>query len=165
MPEVLDTWIHALVKHRRAVLEIDHGKEAGDDPVPAAEDPVLAALERRHERIKVLRRTVLDRHRTSFVLVTIPERLAIEETARAAELLTATGIEVAALIVNRVLPDDVEGAFYRSRKAQEAEYLEEITRRFPRLRRTDVGLLPRDVYGVASLTLVSHQLFASPAIS
>ena len=101
---------------------------------------------------------VLDRARTSFVLVTIPERLAIEETARAAAILTATGIDVAALIVNRILPDEVEGEFFRSRKAQESEYLQEITRRFARTPRVDVRQLPRDVYGLAALEAISDQL-------
>ena len=53
----------------------------------------------------------------------MPERLVIEETARAAELLTETGVDVGGLIVNRVLPDDLEGEFYLSRKAQETVYL------------------------------------------
>src|SRR5579862_3044491 len=146
MPEVMDTWIQALVKHRRAVLEIDRGTDAPDLDMPA--DPVLSALEARHERIKRLRGCLLDRGHTSFVLVTIPERLAIEETARAAALLGDAGIDVAALIVNRVLPDDLPGEFYRSRKAQEAEYMQEIARRFRRMPRTDVRHAPRDVYGI-----------------
>jgi arsenite-transporting ATPase len=162
MPEVMDTWIQALMKHRRAVLEIDQGHGTADEPALApadpVSDPVLTALERRHERIKLLRRSVLDRGRTAFVLVTIPERLAIEETARAATMLTDTGIDVAALIVNRVLPDDLEGAFFRSRKAQEAQYLQEITRRFGRMPRVAVRQLPRDVYGLAALTAISEQL-------
>ena len=162
MPEVMDTWIQALMKHRRAVLEIDQGHEAGGEPALApadpVSDPVLTALGRRHERIKRLRRVVLDRARTAFVLVTIPERLAIEETARAAAILTGTGIDVAALIVNRVLPDEVEGEFFRSRKAQESEYLQEITRRFARTPRVDVRQLPRDVYGLAALKAISDQL-------
>jgi arsenite-transporting ATPase len=158
MPEVMDTWIQALMKHRRAVIEIDQGNETGDEPPLPSADPILTALERRHDRIKLLRRCVLDRSRTSFVLVTIPERLAIEETARAMELLTATGVDIAALIVNRVLPDDVEGEFFRSRKEQEGQYLEEITRRFARTPRVDVRQLPRDVYGLAALTAISDQL-------
>ncbi len=158
MPEVMETWIRALVKHRRALVEIDRGTENQDEAVSSSDDPVLAALERRHERLKLLRARVLDRANTSFVLVTIPERLAIEETARAAELLAATGIGVGALIVNRILPDDLEGEFYRSRKAQESQYLQELTRRFSRVRRTDVRQLPHDVYGLASLALISEQL-------
>src|SRR6185436_14565119 len=45
MPDAMTTWIHALVRHRRAVVEIDRG---GDQTVAEAEaaDPVLAALTR-----------------------------------------------------------------------------------------------------------------------
>ena len=163
MPDVMDSWIHALVKHRRALLEIDLGKDAAEPPaaVPDAEDPVLAALERRRERLKLLRSRVLDRGSTSFVLVTIPERLAIEETARAASLLATIGIELAALVVNRVLPDGLEGEFYTSRKAQESQYLSEIAARFQHTSRVDVRQLSHDVYGLASLGMIAGQLFGA----
>jgi len=52
----------------------------------------------------------------------------------------------------------VDGEFYRARKAQESRYLEEIVGRFPRIRRVDVRQLPQDVYGLASLSLISNQL-------
>jgi arsenite-transporting ATPase len=157
MPDAMTTWIQALVKHRKALLEIDRG---GDDTPQATvdADPVLAALERRHERLTQLRETVIDRGRTSFVIVTIPERLAIEETARAVELLADTRVDVGALIVNRVLPEGLEGEFYRSRKAQETTYVEEINSRFRQIRRLSVQQLPKDVYGLASLELISRQL-------
>jgi len=163
MPDAITTWIQALVRHRRAILEIDRGAEQTPEAAAAA-DPVLAALERRHERLAQLRRIMTDRSRTSFVFVMIPERLAIEETARAAEQLADTGVDVAGLVVNRVLPDGLEGEFYRSRKAQEETYLKEIDRRFARLPRVRVRQLPRDVYGLASLALVSDQLVATQTI-
>jgi arsenite-transporting ATPase len=159
MPEAMATWIRALVKHRRAILEIDRGTGNQGESAAAGADPVLAALERRHQRLKALRACLLDRANTSFVFVTIAERLAIEETARAAELVAETGIHVGALVVNRILPDGLEGEFYRSRKAQEARYLQEIARRFSRVPRVDVRQLPHDVCGIASLTIISQQLF------
>ena len=157
MPEAMTSWIQALVKHRRAVVEIDHGNE-GNAKEALESDPVLGALTRRQERLARLRRTIMDRSRTTFALVSLPERLAIEETGRAAALLEDTGVDVGGLIVNRVLPDGLEGEFYHSRKAQEAAYLDEIDRRFKRLRRVRIQQLPRDVYGLASLTLISDQL-------
>jgi len=163
MPDAITTWIQALVRHRRAILEIDRGAEQTPEAAAAA-DPILAALERRHERLAQLRRIMTDRSRTSFVFVMIPERLAIEETARAAEQLADTGVDVAGLVVNRVLPDGLEGEFYRSRKAQEETYLKEIDRRFARLPRVRVRQLPRDVYGLESLALVSDQLVATQSI-
>lgn len=157
MPEAITSWIQALVRHRRALVEIDRGADV-TPAAAAAADPVLGALERRHGRLSRLREIIVDRGRTSFVLVGVPERLVIEETARAADLLTDIGIDVGGLVVNRVLPDDLEGEFFRSRKTQERVYLEEIDRRFGRLRRVRVRQLPRDVYGVASLAAVSEQL-------
>lgn len=159
MPDAMTTWIQALVRHRRAVLEIDSGIDQPAEAIIAA-DPVLQALERRHQRLNAVHGTILDRSRTSFALVTIPERLAIEETARAADLLDDTGVSVGGLVVNRVLPDNLEGEFYASRKAQEQSYLDEIDRRFTRLPRVRVRQLPRDVYGLASLARVSEQLLA-----
>ena len=167
MPDAMTTWIQALVKHRRARLEIDSGAGGGppspdhrDQTATLDADPILTALERRRQRLTTLRDHVTDRARTSFALVTIPERLAIEETVRAASLLSETGIDVGALIVNRILPDGLSGDFYSSRKAQEATYLTEIARRFARLPRTDVRQLPRDVYGLDTLGEISRQLVA-----
>jgi arsenite/tail-anchored protein-transporting ATPase len=159
MPDAMTTWIQALVRHRRAMVEIDRGAEQSQTEAEAA-DPVLAALKRRHERLERLRSTIMDRSRTTFALVTIPERLAIEETARTVDLLDETGVDLGALIVNRVLPDGLEGDFYRARKEQELTYLDEIERRFERLARVRVIQLPRDVYGLASLARVSEQLVA-----
>lgn len=159
MPEAMTTWIQALVKHRKAMLEIDH--QSGEQREAAvAADPVLTALERRYRRLVELRAYVTDRGRTSFVLVTIPERLAIDETARAAEALRDTALDIGGLVVNRVLPEGLTGSFYDSRKAQEREYLDEIADRFARLHRVHVYQLPRDVHGTEALVSIADQLIA-----
>ena len=160
MPETMTTWIQALVKHRKALLEIDHQTDEQREAALQA-DPVLSALQRRHQRLVDLRAYVTDRGRTSFVLVTIPERLAIEEAARAAEALRETALDIGGLVVNRVLPDDLAGDFYRERKAQESAYLGEIERRFPRLAHVVVRQLPRDVHGLEPLRYVATQLLGS----
>ncbi|MGE5243355.1 MAG: ArsA family ATPase [Betaproteobacteria bacterium] len=157
MPEAMTTWIQALVRHRKALLEIDAGGE-GSVQARTAQDPVLASLERRHARLQALRDRIVDRGRTSFVLVTIPERLAIEETARAYDLLREAGLDIGAVIVNRILPEGLDGEFYRSRKGQERTYLDEIVRRFPRAHRVEVHQLARDVYGLEPLMQIARQL-------
>jgi arsenite/tail-anchored protein-transporting ATPase len=160
MPEAMTAWIQALVKHRKALLEIDYQSDEQREAALQG-DPVLSALERRHQRLVDLRNYVTDRGRTSFVLVTIPERLAIDETGRAAEALRETALDIGGLVVNRVLPDDLPGEFYAARKAQEGQYIEEIGRRFSRLPHVIVRQLPRDVHGLDPLSYVATQLLDS----
>ena len=71
-PELLVTWVAALTKARRAMLPPD-----AEEP-----DPVLAALERRRDRLEEVRALMMRGRTTAFVLVIIAERLPIEEAAR-----------------------------------------------------------------------------------
>jgi arsenite/tail-anchored protein-transporting ATPase len=149
VPELLASWIAALSKARRAMLP--PGEEAGPDPV-------LASLERRRDRIEEVRALLMRGRKTAFVLVLIPERLAIEEAARAVDALNDAGIAVGAAIVNRVLPEYLAGEFYESRRRQERVYLDEIERRFAHLRRVRVPQLESDVHGMGSLERISALL-------
>jgi arsenite-transporting ATPase len=96
--------------------------------------------------------------RASIVLVLVPERLPIEETARSLAALEQAGLKVGAVVVNRVLPDGLTDTFSRSRKAQEQSYLDEIERRFATVPRIRVSQLATDVSGLADLEHVACQL-------
>jgi arsenite/tail-anchored protein-transporting ATPase len=163
MPELLQTWIGALSAHRRQAVirdletRVDEAGEADDqfdEP-----DPILVALERRRQRLDDVRARLTQRQSASFVLVLVPERLPIEETARAAASLRAAGIDVGSVIVNRVLPEGLEGDFYEARRRQEAIYRREIDERFAPMDRIVVAQLESDVYGVARLERISAQIF------
>ena len=73
--------------------------------------------------------------------------------------LIRSGIDVGSLIVNRVLPDGLEGEFYVARRRQEAVYRREIDERFAALDRIVISQLESDVYGVAKLERISAQIF------
>lgn len=147
-PDLLVTWVSALTKARRAMLPAIQ-----DEP-----DPVLTALERRQDRLEEVRARMMSPGITAFVLVTIPERLPIEEAFRSLETLAEVGIEIGQVIVNRVLPAHATGEFYEARRRQEATYLEEIDRRFAKLPRLRVSQLDSDIHGLASLERVSELL-------
>lgn len=151
MPELTEAWIRALARSRRAMLGA-----AVDD----RGDPVLEALQERLERLRLLRARLLGGRAVAFVLVLVPERLPIEETARALTQLDEVGVRVGALVINRVLPDG-EGAFLASRREQERVYLAEIARRFGPHARVYVPQLARDVYGLDALARVSRALLGA----
>jgi arsenite-transporting ATPase len=147
-PELLVTWVTALTKARRAMLPEDL-----EEP-----DPVLEALVRRQDRLQEVRALMMREKATAFVLVTIPERLPIEEAARSLETLSEVGIQVGEIVVNRVLPEHATGDFYDARRRQEHVYLDEIDRRFAHLPRLRVPQLDSDIHGLKSLERVSELL-------
>ena len=150
MPELMEAWIRALSRSRRAMLGVEQ-----DDK----EDPIMITLNERLERLRVLRARLVSGRTTGFVLVLIPERLPIEETSRAILQLDEVGVRVGALIINRVLPAFTSDPFLSARRRQEEIYLQEIAQRFVRYPTIRIAQLESDVYGMAALERVSALLF------
>src|SRR4029453_5852404 len=115
MPELMEGWIRALSRSRRAML----GAEQDDKT-----DPIMLSLSDRLERLREMRARLVSGRTTGFVLVLIPERLPIEETARALAQLDEAGVRVGGLVINRVLPHTSEDAFLTARRNQERIYLD-----------------------------------------
>ncbi len=149
MPEAMGAWVQALADRRREALE------------NADADPILSSLTRRRAKLASLRDLLTRYETTGFVLVLIPERLPIEESARALHELEHAHLHVGGVIVNRVLPPDLSGAYYEARKAQESVYLEEVERRFRGVPRVVVPQFESDIHGVASLERVARHLLGT----
>jgi arsenite-transporting ATPase len=159
MPEAMAAWVQALSERRREALE----SFAGDGAVrqgfsPADKDPILQSLTRRRAKLASVRDILTRYDTTAFVLVLIPERLPIEESARAVHELEHAHLHVGAVIVNRVLPQDLSGAYFEARKAQERVYLDEIDRRFRGMVKARVPQFESDVHGVPALERVARYL-------
>jgi arsenite-transporting ATPase len=149
MPELMEAWIKALSRSRRAMLGIEQ-----DDRT----DPIMISLAERLERLRELRVRLISGRTTAFVLVLIPERLPIEETARAIDQLAEAGVNVSTLIVNRVLPERSTDEFLTARQQQERRYLDEIATRFAHVERIYIPQFASDVYGMAALERLSTML-------
>jgi len=161
MPELVTTWITALSKRRRALLALNKDIDQvrlEPEAINPDDDPILKTLEARREKLEQVRARLMQHNFTGFVLVVIPERLPIEETARAAELLRESNVNVCGVVVNRLLPAEAEGDFYRARRQQEQIYVEEIRRRFSAYPMAWISQLPTDVYGLENLERVSYLL-------
>ncbi|MGH9176857.1 MAG: ArsA family ATPase [Vicinamibacterales bacterium] len=151
MPELMEAWIKALSRSRRAMLGVEQ-----DD----REDPIIISLGTRLERLRELRARLVSGRTTGFVVVLIPERLPIEESARAIAQLDESGVRVGGIIVNRVLPETTTDLFLTARRRQESVYLSEIAQRFASHAIARVPQLESDVYGMKALERISTILFS-----
>lgn len=158
-PALLSAWVEGLARQRDKVANLDRmARNMAGTAQPDA-DPVMAALHERRARFERAANRLRDD--ASFWLVLVPERLPIEETARAEEALAGQGLSIGGLIVNRRLPDDAEGGFLVARREQQQGYEQEIARRFPDRRIVTVEQRPRDVADLDDLSAIAATL---PAI-
>lgn len=156
MPELMEAWIRALSRSRRAMLGVEQ-----DD----TNDPIMRSLSGRLEGLREMRAQLLSPRATAFVLVLVAERLPIEETARAIEQLEEAGVSIGGLVINRVLPASSPDPFLQSRHAQEQVYLDEIGRRFGRHLLVRVAQQPSDVQGMPALVTISDILVSERPVS
>lgn len=129
LPEMLGAWIDTLLKKRRKSISLKHMKDRIMGEAAKEADPIIQILTRRKENMEKARSIMMDRDNLGFVFVMNAERLPIEETKKAVNLLKKYKIPVKYLVVNRILPETSD-VFWQEKKQYEKKYLNEIESEF-----------------------------------
>lgn len=168
LPEIMAAWTDGLLRHQERSKNLGRvlqnlggtrGKREdlslidGEEPMVGSDTAsrIQSVLLERRRKFHRARRLLLDETITGFILVLIPERLPILESRKAIHVLRHFQVPVLAMVVNRVLPDTVDGDFFNKRREQEARYRAEIDEAFASIRRIEVPLLECDVQGIETL--------------
>ena len=177
LPEIMAAWTTGLLKSRdrsaslgKAVDRLRGREKASGDELAWFDDVKEEATDERTQKIQEVllerqrrfsraRRLLLDPETTAFILVLIPEKLPILESEKTLKVLKQHKVPVAGMVVNRTLPNNQAlGEFLESRRSQEAKYLQQIEKAFPKLPRVQIPLLSRDVQGINALREVAQHL-------
>lgn len=164
LPEMMAAWTEGLLARRDRAARFNTGlanlrtdEELGDrvlggDPGEGGgrDDRIRHLLNRRRERLALLRETLADATRTAFIIVLAAERLPVLETLELEQKLRAAGITVGGLVVNKRAPAEA-GEFLAERRAQEELHLATLREGLPALPRIDLPLIARDVVGREAL--------------
>ncbi|PIQ93585.1 MAG: ATPase [Nitrospirae bacterium CG_4_10_14_0_8_um_filter_41_23] len=155
-PELLDDWIKVLAKMRwkyRYMVTSFAGKYK-----PDSADDFLMSMKKTVKKIEGL---LKDQSRCEFIIVTIPEDMAIKETERLIGSLNQYGMKVKQLIINNVIPDGSRCPFCQARREGQDRYIGDIRNKFSNLKITIVPLQPHEVKGVDALRNLGSIVFAA----
>lgn len=147
LPELLDEWIRVLARMRYKYRYVVSRLARREIHEPA--DDFLFTMKRTVRTIQGLLR---DPDRCEFVVVTIPETMAIAETQRLVRELARLKIPVCRLVVNRVVSSE-RGAcpFCHERRQEQRGLLQECEHAFPQLTIFKLLERPHQVKGLQSL--------------
>ncbi len=127
--------------------------------LPMADDAVFAAGQRLYDRLDAVHRILADPEITSARLVLNPERMVVAEARRTFTQLSLFGYQVDAVIVNRVLPDDVTDPWFDRWRATHAEHLDAVRADFAPLPVLSTRLASSDVVGIDALRRLGEELW------
>lgn len=153
LPELLDDWIKVMAKMRwkyRYMVERFAGRYKPDEA-----DDFLLSMKKTVKRIENL---LKDQQRCEFIVVTIPESMAILETERLINNLSKYGINVRQLVINNVL-ESTDCGFCRERKKEQGKYINQIRGKFSNLKITITPLQSKEVKGIDALENFKELLF------
>lgn len=130
LPDVIQWYMERIFPIERRVMGALRPVARKLTSLPLPGDGVYDAVRRFYDKLDGVRQVMTDRESTSVRLVVNPERMVIAEAQRTFTYLNLFGYRVDAVIVNRLLPDDVVDPYFERWKQLQAEHLETIEASF-----------------------------------
>ncbi len=127
---------------------------------PLPEDSVFAAGQRFYEAIAGVEEILTDRESASVRLVVNAEKMVVAEARRAYTYLNLYDYGVDAVIVNRLLPEEVSDPYFDRWQEAQRRHLETIANSFSPIPLLKARLFDREMYGLEALAALGEDVFA-----
>lgn len=151
LPEMLDSFFGKLIKFRlrlgNFMSRIKSVFGRGDEE----SDQSLEQMEKMKDTISSARVELSDPNRTSFVIVMIPEAMAVAETERLLQALYEFEIPSSHILINMIYPDQPDCTFCRARKQMQGQYLTQIRDIYDDFTITEIPLFRHEIQGLPKL--------------
>lgn len=159
-PDVLKWWLEKIFPVQKLLYKVARpiSKPLLGMPLPSDEAmDSIAGLFRQLEKIHNL---LTDQETTSVRIVVNPEKMVIKEAERSFMYLNLYGFSTDAVIVNRLLPADNLGDYFRKWSEVQSSYFEYIKNQFNPVRVFRVPLFQEEVIGFDALNKMAGECFS-----
>ena len=158
LPDIMRWWIARIFPIARALLKVVRPVAKRVTDMPIANDDVLASAQKAIDALVDVREILTNTEVCTARIVMNLERMVIREAQRSLTYLSLFGYAVDCVVVNRILPDHVEGHFGHWREMQQ-EYSPQVEQLFTPLPILRAPHFPREVVGPAMLEPLADELF------
>ena len=152
LPEIIEKWADKIIRMHRltgGIRAMMFGAKEGEK--------MREELEKFRRRVLHVRRILCNPEVTSFTLVTIPEKMGVNETIRAHESLVEFNLPVTGCVINRMTPD-LDHSFIQTRRENERQNVSQLEDALPDLFLHKVELKDSDIHGIDALRGISKEL-------
>jgi len=153
-PELLSWYMEKLFPIGKVAMKVLRPISKLAFKLEMPDDKAMNDIEKLFVKLGSLQSLLKDREVCSIRLVTIPEKMVVEETKRNYMYLNLYNFNVDGLYINRIIPEDVENSFFDQWKELQKKYLDEINSVFSGIPTYKIKWYEVDINGVAGLERV-----------
>jgi arsenite-transporting ATPase len=158
-PEMLRWWMDKLFPFKRKTLKIVRPVIQPILGVPMPHDSVMGEIETIYNQLNEMKEILSNREITSIRIVVNPEKMVIKEAQRSYTYLNIYDFNIDAVIVNRVIPDDVTDTYFSVWKSIQKKYLQSINESFSPLPMFYAPLFEKEIVGIEMLERMGDELY------
>ncbi len=159
LPEAMNWYIERIFPVERRVVKTIRPLLSRLTSMPIADDRIFAAVERLHRNLDGVRRLLTNDRTSSVRLVVNPEKMVIAEARRTYTYLSLFGYRVDAVVVNRIIPDEVEDPYFGKWKDIQAEHLMTVRESFEPVPILTARLFDREMVGLDLLAEMGREVY------
>ncbi|MDO5094801.1 MAG: ArsA family ATPase [Propionibacteriaceae bacterium] len=151
LPELLTWWMERIFPLQKLAVRTLRPLVKGVWKIELPDTHAMNDIERLYQRLQSVQALLKNPRIASVRLVTLPERMVIEETRRSYLYLNLYGYSVDHIFVNGVLPVSDAAPFFRNWIGHQHTHLAEIDASFGHLPITRIPRFPTDLVGFADV--------------
>ncbi len=160
LPEVLSWYFDRILPAERRIMRAARPILNRVTDLPMPDDAVFAAAQDVFTGVEQVKALLSDPRVTSARLVVNPEKMVIDEARRTYTYLGLFGYGVDGVVVNRVLPDDIEDPYFARWQDIQRRHLAVVDDAFREVPRLRLRLFDDEMVGVDRLTVLADELYA-----
>jgi len=130
-------------------------------PFPFPKDKVFGAMKRLTSQLAEMKEILEDNKTTSIRLVINPEKMVIKEAQRAYTFFSLFGYTVDLIIVNRLIPPEVQDLYFKQWKTIQATYQQMIKECFSPIPILSAELFSQEITGVDLLYKMAKKVYGN----
>lgn len=155
-PELFAWYMEKLFPIEKVALKVLRPISKVAFKVDLPDQTAMNDIERLYMTLSELQALLKNREICSIRIVTIPEKMVVEETKRSYMYLNLYNFNVDAIYINRMIPKDIDNPFFKQWQVLQEKYLEEIQLAFSHIPIYRMKWYEVDLNGVEALTRITR---------
>jgi len=158
-PEITNWYLKHIFPIQRTAAKAVRPVASRILPFPFPADNIFEAMKKLTMQLAEMKEILEDAKRTSIRLIINPEKMVIKEAQRAYTFFNLFGFSVDLIIVNRMIPDQVEDPYFLEWKAIQEQYYRTIEEIFAPLPLLSLPLFSREIVGLPLLEEIALTVY------